>query len=169
MSARIQALFADALVVHRLDMATSGLMLFARGATVQRCLSAAFEGRRVDKRYVAVVAGVMPDDAFTIALPLAADWPRRPLQRVDLEKGKPALTRGRVLRRDDSNCTVELMPVTGRTHQLRVHLAAQGHPIVGDTLYGGPSHDRMLLHAAELAFIHPATGDACRFVSEPSF
>ena len=171
LSARVQSLFDDALVVHRLDMATSGLMLFARGPAVQRSLSAAFESRQVEKRYTAIVAGWVEEDTFTIALPLAADWPQRPRQRVDVETGKPATTHVRVLHRDAgaSRCTVELVPVTGRTHQLRVHLAAQGHPIVGDALYGGPGHERMLLHAAELAFSHPATGEACRFVSEPGF
>ena len=161
LAARVQTRFADALVVHRLDMATSGLTLFARGAHAQRVLSGAFARREVRKRYVAVVAGRIEADHGEIDLPLIADWPNRPLQKIDHALGKPSLTRWRVLAReaDPERTRVELEPVTGRAHQLRVHLLAIGHPIVGDALYA-PQHgaERLLLHASELRFTHPLSG-----------
>ena len=156
LSARAQAVWPDALVVHRLDQATSGLLLMARGLQAQRRLSAAFERRAVGKRYVAVVAGRMAAEAGTIDAPLAADWPNRPRQQVDRAHGRPALTRWRLLGYDAASgrSRVELEPVTGRSHQLRVHLQSIGHPIVGDALYAPPNvadgAPRLLLHAAEL-------------------
>ncbi|CAD5372984.1 Dual-specificity RNA pseudouridine synthase RluA [Rubrivivax sp. A210] len=171
LASRVQQRFADALIVHRLDMATSGLMLFARGAQWQRALSMAFAARQVHKRYVAVVAGVGVEDEGRIDAPLAADWPRRPRQCVDAERGKPSLTRWRVLSRDTSTTRLELEPITGRSHQLRVHLLSIGHPIMGDSLYGPepPQAERLLLHASALAFSHPLTGAACRFESPAPF
>ena len=196
---RVQARWPDALVVHRLDMATSGLVAFARGADAQRRLSAAFAAREVEKRYTAVVQGhpASPHDASAdtdgwaaITLPLAADWPRRPRQRVATEgDGKPSLTRWRVLAHDPASVTtrLELHPVTGRTHQLRVHLLAIGHPIVGDALYasdagvvGGPDADttpapidttapRLLLHATRHDFAHPVSGAPLAFASDAPF
>ena len=164
LSTRVQAQFDDALVVHRLDMATSGLMLFARGIDAQRALSRAFAQREVHKRYVAVVHGRMPDAQGEIALPLIADWPNRPLQKVDHEIGKPSLTRWRVIATHSDRTRVELEPVTGRAHQLRVHLLAIGHPIVGDALYAPPEvlagAPRLLLHATRLSFMHPVDGTA---------
>ena len=162
-SSRVQSLHCDAQIVHRLDLATSGLLLMARGVEMQRLLSIAFAQRRVAKRYVAIVHGAMPGPAGEIALPLAADWPQRPRQKVDPLHGKPSLTRWRSLAHDAVAQTsrIELEPVTGRSHQLRVHLAALGHPIVGDALYGGDAHaPRLLLHACELALAHPRTGEA---------
>ena len=162
MATRVQALFGDALVVHRLDMATSGLMLLARGAAAQRALSRAFAQREVHKRYVAVVHGRVDDAQGEIDLPLIADWPNRPLQNVDHEHGKPSLTRWRVLGVEADRTRLELEPVTGRAHQLRVHLRAIGHPIVGDALYAPPEllagTDRLLLHATRLSFVHPISG-----------
>ncbi len=161
---RVQQRFPDALVVHRLDMATSGLLLFARGIDMQRALSHAFAAREVRKTYVALVHGHVADDEGTIDLPLAADWPRRPRQVVDHEHGKPSLTRWRVKERpgEAPRTLLELEPLTGRTHQLRVHLAAIGHPIVGDALYGpADSRDavhRMRLHALSIELSHPITG-----------
>lgn len=168
---QVQARFADARVVHRLDMATSGLMLFARGAAMQRALSRAFAERRVGKRYVAVVEGWLAGDAGEIALPLAADWPNRPRQRVDAEHGKPSLTRWRVLARASDSTRLELEPVTGRSHQLRVHLQHIGHPIRGDTLYAPapPGADRLLLHATQMALTHPGDGRPLVFDSPPPF
>jgi len=162
-AARVQALFADALVVHRLDMATSGLMLFARGIEAQRNLSRAFAQREVHKRYVAVVHGALHAEQGEIDLPLIADWPNRPLQKVDHAHGKASLTRWRVIGSDAADRTrLELEPVTGRAHQLRVHLLAIGHPIIGDALYA-PAEvlagaDRLLLHATRLQFAHPLGG-----------
>jgi tRNA pseudouridine32 synthase / 23S rRNA pseudouridine746 synthase len=178
-AARVQAEFADALVVHRLDMATSGLMLMARGALAQRRLSIAFARREVDKRYVAVVAGLLPEQGGNgwgeIDLPLCADWPERPRQKVDHRAGKPSLTRYRVLGHDleRRHTRVELQPLTGRTHQLRVHLLALGYPILGDALYA-PSEvqaraSRLLLHASSLALAHPNSGEPISFASQPRF
>jgi len=174
MAARVQALFADALVVHRLDMATSGLMLFARGAAVQRALSRAFAQREVHKRYVAVVHGRIDAEQGEIDLPLIADWPNRPLQKVDHEHGKPSLTRWRVIGNADADRTrVELEPVTGRAHQLRVHLLAIKHPILGDALYAPPEvragADRLLLHATQLRFAHPVSGEIVTIESTVPF
>jgi len=152
-SARLQRDWPDALVVHRLDQATSGLLLLARGPAMQRALSADFAERRVTKRYVAIVTGRLTGDGWQlIDLPLAADWPRRPRQQVDPLHGKPSQTRWRVLATEGNHTRLELEPLTGRTHQLRVHLAALGHPILGDTLYApDPERSpRLLLHASEL-------------------
>lgn len=171
LAGRVQAEFADALVVHRLDMATSGLMVFARGPQMQRRLSAAFAGRRVHKRYVAIVEGQLEEDAGVIDSPLAADWPNRPRQMIDGANGKPSLTHWRVLVRAADSTRLELIPVTGRSHQLRVHLLSIGHPIRGDYLYSSdPSRsDRLLLHASRLAFDHPASGQPCVYDSPPPF
>jgi len=167
-SARLQHEFSDALVVHRLDMSTSGLMVFARSVEVQRRLSMLFQERMVAKRYVALVAGNL-DAAGEINLPIAADWPNRPLQKIDTEQGKPSLTRYRLLNSDIDSCRVELEPVTGRTHQLRLHLSAIGHPILGDALYKGRLAERLMLHATSLVFSHPATGVPLNFISPAPF
>ena len=175
LSARAQRLWPDALVVHRLDMATSGLFLMGRGIPMQRVLSRAFAERAVEKRYEAVVAGRLgPVGAEgVIELPLAADWPNRPLQKVDREHGRPSTTRWRVLAAGADSTRLELEPVTGRSHQLRVHLLAIGHPILGDALYAPPPlrerAPRLLLHAKSLRLAHPATGDALAFDSTPPF
>ena len=173
LATRVQALFADALVVHRLDMATSGLLLFARGIEAQRALSRAFAQREVHKRYVAVVHGQVATERGEIDLPLLADWPNRPLQKVDHAHGRPSLTRWRVLAVEADRTRLELEPVTGRGHQLRVHLLAIGHPIVGDALYAPPAlraaSDRLLLHATTLAFAHPVSSEAMHFESTVPF
>jgi tRNA pseudouridine32 synthase/23S rRNA pseudouridine746 synthase len=172
-AARVQRRFPDALVVHRLDMATSGLLAFARGIEAQRALGRAFETRAVGKRYVALVHGEVGADAGEIDLPLAADWPHRPRQHVDPLRGRAALTRWHVLGRERGRTRVALEPVTGRSHQLRVHLLAIGHPIVGDALYAPPElHDlapRLLLHACRLVLPHPRDGAACVFESPAPF
>ena len=174
LSARVQREFPDALVVHRLDMETSGLMVFARGIDAQRALGRAFEQRRVHKQYEAVVDGLLTSDAGTIELPLICDWPNRPRQMVDHDRGKPSTTHYRVISRDTGahRTRVALTPVTGRSHQLRVHMAALGHPIIGDSLYAGTppaAGERLLLHAALLAFPHPGTGATVGFTSAVPF
>lgn len=171
LTAQLQAGQADALIVHRLDQATSGLMLFARGAAMQRALSVAFASRQVHKRYVAVVTGRVEQDSGRIDAPLLADWPRRPRQRVDLQQGKPALTHWRVLERHVDHTRLELEPVTGRSHQLRVHLMFIGHPILGDTLYAPDPQraPRLLLHASQLSLRHPLHGTPCSWASAPPF
>ena len=202
LSLQVQAEFEDALIVHRLDMATSGLMVMARGIAMQRLLNASFSERRVHKRYVAVVQGradgghggygpcsVSPargagssftcaepiapiptvEGWHTIDLPIIVDWPRRPLRKICHETGKPSTTRWRCTGFDGERhiSRLELEPVTGRSHQLRVHLQAIGHPILGDTLYApaqvAAASPRLLLHAAELAFAHPANGEWVSF------
>ena len=179
LSARVQAQFSDALVVHRLDMATSGLIVMARGAQVQRTLAEAFANRMVAKCYEAVVSGAVDagtDDWRTIDLPIAVDWPNRPRQHVNFELGKPARTLWRVIAREAGRTRVELRPLTGRTHQLRVHAAAArsagglGAPILGDLLYGDPSSaPRLMLHASHLAFWEPFLGDWRKFSSDAPF
>ncbi len=192
LASRIQQVFPGALVVHRLDMSTSGLMVFARGIEMQRRLSNMFRDRQVEKRYEAVVAGMLEPEAGEVSLPIVADWPNRPLRKIDSETGKPSLTRYRVM---DNKMTVrpelvegrlgfdrlspnglpeasrvELEPVTGRTHQLRVHMAAIGHPILGDALYGdAASAPRLLLHACSLRFLHPLRGELVNFDSDAPF
>jgi tRNA pseudouridine32 synthase/23S rRNA pseudouridine746 synthase len=168
---QVQAEHADALIVHRLDMATSGLMVFARGLPTQRSLSAAFAERRVAKHYLAVVQGLVAGDQGEIDAPLAADWPDRPRQKVDPEFGKPSLTRWQVLARADGRTRLALQPLTGRSHQLRVHLQSIGHPICGDPLYASepPTAPRMLLHACGLSFVHPATQAQLSFASPAPF
>ncbi len=181
LSAWVQQRWPDALIVHRLDMATSGLCVFARGPAVQRALSLAFAQRQVHKRYVAVVAGlpVVPDESpdgwAVIELALIPDWPNRPLSKVDPVLGKPSTTRWRTLAHDQAanNTVLLLEPITGRTHQLRLHLKAIGHPILGDALYASPAVQalapRLLLHASTLALPHPGTGQRISFNSPAPF
>lgn len=177
LSRRVQAQYPEALIVHRLDRDTSGLIAMARGAQAQSALSKAFIARTVHKRYIAVVAGRVDPPAEewgTIDLPIIVDWPNRPMQHVNYEQGKPSVTRWRIIGADEAGTTrLELEPVTGRTHQLRVHLRELGHPILGDTLYAPPEiqalSPRLLLHAWSLRFTHPYTGEELAFESKPDF
>ena len=171
LSTRIQNEFTDALIVHRLDMATSGLIVFARGTEMQSRLSQMFREREVEKRYVAVVTGKVEPPTGEVNLPIIADWPNRPVRKIDFEQGKPSLTHYRMLAYDTDADTsrVELEPFTGRTHQLRIHMAAIGYPILGDTLYGGRVAERLLLHARMLSFAHPLSGKILSLLSEASF
>lgn len=174
LATRVQQQFADARIVHRLDRDTSGLLVLARGAEIHRLLSMAFAAREVNKRYVARVFGKPLETDGEINLPIIVDWPNRPKQHVNYETGKPSLTRYSLLSHDDANNTslLELEPITGRTHQLRVHLSEIGHPILGDTLYGGAeanAAERLLLHARLLSFGHPASNAPLQFICEPPF
>lgn len=178
LSRRAQQRYPDALLVHRLDMATSGLLVMARGATAQRSLNDAFAAREVQKRYEAVVDGVIEaqDGAWQlIDLPIFLDWPNRPKRIIDAQQGKPSSTRWQVLATDPIRGTtrVALEPITGRSHQLRVHLQAIGHAILGDQLYASPEVatkcNRLLLHACALELAHPADQRLLRFVSRTPF
>ena len=161
---RVQQQYPNAHIVHRLDMDTSGVMLLARGKANLSCLSRQFQERKTEKQYLAWVYGVLQDDKGEINLPLCCDWPNRPKQIVHYELGKPSLTRFEVLERNPVTfqTKVLLKPVTGRSHQLRVHMAELGHPISGCEFYAHQDAlkqaDRLQLHAWKLSFIHPSTG-----------
>lgn len=169
MISRAQHEYPDALIVHRLDMSTSGLMAIARNSSAHRNLNRQFEQRQVEKLYVAVVKGQLESLEGRIDLPLICDWPNRPRQIVDHAVGKPSRTEYRVLSYDEWEDTtrIELKPLTGRTHQLRVHMQALGHPILGDDLYADEATlnkaERLLLHASSLAFTHPETLEPMHF------
>ena len=175
---RVQRHFPDALIVHRLDMDTSGLVLLGRGAAMQRALSELFMKRQVDKQYEALVHGCPAEHQGEINLPLSTDWPRRPRQQVDMLRGKPSQTLYRVM--GPLNLLAQglnrlaLVPLTGRSHQLRVHCLAMGHPIAGDPLYGDAAADagvagRLMLHATQLTFVHPVTGQSLALTSACPF
>lgn len=172
-AARVQLQFPDARIVHRLDQVTSGAMVLALDADTHRVLSKAFAARQVGKRYEALVEGEVDGESGEIDLPLIADWPNRPRQKIDPVDGKPSHTRWSVVERGTRegrpSTRLALEPTTGRTHQLRVHLAAIGHPIVGDVFYGAAPASRVCLHAAGIAFAHPATGQQIEFVSPVPF
>lgn len=162
MMSRLLPDYPDARIVHRLDHDTSGLLVVAREAGVHRELSRQFHDREVDKCYVALALGVVEGDEGHIEWPLRYDPPTKPRHVVDEQDGQPALTEWRVLSRHDSHTRLQLIPHTGRTHQLRVHMQALGHPLLGDSLYAPPeAHDpasRLCLHAESLAFTHPVHG-----------
>lgn len=172
---RLRQQWPSALVVHRLDMGTSGIMIFALQAQAQRDLSALFERREVEKRYLALVRGRPDPSEGDIDLPLVADWPRRPRQKVDFESGKAAHTRYQTIeaRPDAGLSRLALTPTTGRSHQLRVHLAELGHPILGDELYADEStramSERLMLHAERLSFEHPGQGKRINLQSVAPF
>ena len=178
LSKRAQTRYPDALIVHRLDMATSGLIIMARGQDNQRRLSIAFAERQVRKRYVALVDGLLLQDAGTtrtIDLPINVDWPNRPRQVIDFASGKASVTNLRVLSHvpGQDSTRVELEPLTGRSHQLRVHMQAMGHPILGDALYASPQVQskcaRLALHALSLELLHPQSGRPLKLHSPPEF
>lgn len=175
-AARVRRMFPRAvgpMVVHRLDMDTSGLIVVALDAPTQRSLSMQFEARSVEKSYVALVEGDVPGDSGRIDEPLRTDIANRPCQIIDHVHGRPAITDWRVLARETDRTRVEFMPRTGRTHQLRVHAAHRrglGCPILGDRLYGDPdSAPRLMLHAATLSFVDPASGRRVEFTSPIPF
>ncbi|MFN4060717.1 MAG: pseudouridine synthase [Paracoccus hibiscisoli] len=159
--ARLRGAFPTVLLVHRLDLDTSGVMVFALTPHAQRHLSKQFEERQTKKVYVARLSGRLSPAQGRVNLPLIVDWPNRPRQKVDHAEGRPAQTDWRVVRAGDAETRVRLMPVTGRSHQLRVHMASLGHPILGDPLYAtgqAAAHPRLMLHAESLRFRHPDSG-----------
>ena len=170
---RLKSVYPDALLVHRLDRDTSGVIVFALTPHAQRDLSMQFETRKTQKAYRARLWGHLEPRVGMVDLPLNVDWPNRPRQHVDHENGRPAQTEWRVLGHDQDGTTrVRLFPVTGRSHQLRVHMQALGHPILGDPLYAeGPARDfpRLMLHAESLRFNHPETGRGVTFTAPVPF
>ena len=169
---RVQAAFPDALLVHRLDRDTSGVMVFALTAHAQRSLSMQFEKRSTKKTYVARVSGKIAEKQGSINLPLIVDWPNRPLQKVCHDTGKPALTDWRVMRVGGGETRVRLSPKTGRRHQLRVHMLAIGHVILGDPLYATGEdleYPRLMLHSEELRLNHPENGKGMSFRAKAPF
>lgn len=171
---RIEADYPIALIVHRLDMATSGILLFARSKDVQRRLSKQFENGNVAKRYTAKVWGQPDPTSGLIDQPLMTDWPNRPKQMIDLENGKPSQTRYETeSTQPGGTARLTLTPLTGRSHQLRVHMLSIGHPILGDQLYAHEAArtaaPRLCLHAEEINFIHPHTGVQHKITSPAPF
>jgi tRNA pseudouridine32 synthase/23S rRNA pseudouridine746 synthase len=170
---RAQRVFPTATVVHRLDMSTSGLMVMALSKSAHRHISKQFELREINKTYQAIVFDTVQQNSGKIDLPLICDWPNRPKQMVDCEHGKKALTHWRVLERINNSTRIELKPITGRSHQLRVHMLSMHHPIIGDSLYAHSRAlemaDRLNLHAMYLSFRHPVTEQTLSFESQVPF
>ena len=169
---RLQAAHWDTLLVHRLDCDTSGVMIFARTKQAQGFLGQEFEKRRAKKTYVARVMGEMAEDSGHVDLPLGADWPNRPRQMVSHEHGRPAQTDWQVIGRAPGETRVRLSPLTGRSHQLRVHMLALGHPILGDPIYAtgaARAYPRLMLHAETLGLHHPRSGDWVEFTAPCPF
>lgn len=169
---RLKAAFPEALLVHRLDRDTSGVMVFALTPHAQRHLGLQFEKRQMRKVYVARVWGDMREKTGTVDLPLIVDWPNRPRQKVDHDKGRPAVTDWRVVRYQGETTRVRLFPKTGRSHQLRVHMAEIGHPILGDPFYAtGPAREapRLMLHSESLRLRHPDGGISLTFTAKAPF
>ncbi len=169
---RLRGAFPTVLLVHRLDLDTSGVMVFGLTPHAQRNLSKQFEERKTKKVYIARVAGRVAEKTGTVDLPLIVDWPNRPRQKVDHAEGRPAVTDWRVVRANDDETRIRLMPLTGRSHQLRVHMAEIGHPILGDPLYAtGAAADfpRLMLHAESLRLKHPESGLPMTFSAPAEF
>lgn len=173
LQSRAQTLVAGSLTVHRLDMETSGLVVMALNKPAQAHLSQQFAQRQTEKSYIARIFGHPQTSSGVVELPLICDWPNRPKQKVDHEHGKAATTRWQVLSTEPETTLVELQPITGRSHQLRVHMLALGWPIVGDQLYATGAAliwaDRLQLHSQQLIFTHPITGQRMRFESAVPF
>ncbi|MCQ8883252.1 bifunctional tRNA pseudouridine(32) synthase/23S rRNA pseudouridine(746) synthase RluA [Pseudoalteromonas shioyasakiensis] len=171
--ARINRVFPTAKIVHRLDMATSGIICLAMHKEAHRNLSIQFQDRKTAKRYIARVFGKLEQETGSVDLPLICDWPNRPKQIVDHDNGKPSLTHFKVLEYEGNATRVELTPITGRSHQLRVHMLSLGHPILGDKLYAHPEAfamaPRLQLHAEMLTLAHPASGETLIFEAAPKF
>jgi tRNA pseudouridine32 synthase/23S rRNA pseudouridine746 synthase len=174
LSTQLQQRFPNALVVHRLDRDTSGLMIFALTKEAQRLLGIAFSQREVIKHYQAVVEGRLDCEYGEIAIPIMKDWPNRPRQKVDYQQGKPSITCFQCLYYDElrNRSYVKLVPITGRTHQIRLHLQTINHGIIGDPLYNPtslPSTQRLLLHASYISFQHPVLNKTLEFSLDAEF
>jgi tRNA pseudouridine32 synthase/23S rRNA pseudouridine746 synthase len=172
MLSRVMVAFPDALLVHRLDRDTSGVMVFALTPHAQRSMSMQFEARSTKKTYVACVAGAVDESEGEIDLPLIVDWPNRPKQMVCHETGKPAVTEFKRMSVSEGQSRLRLFPKTGRSHQLRVHCLAIGHPILGDPLYSPETvadFPSLLLHSEELRINHPESGKGLRFRAKCPF
>lgn len=163
LAARVAAAHPGARIVHRLDRDTSGVIIMALDAQAHRQLSVQFQDRQVEKKYIAIVAGAVERDEGSIDLPMRKDLDAPPRQIIDHDRGRPAVTRWRVLQRASDRTRVELSPLTGRSHQLRLHMKSIGHPVLGDDLYAPPDvmamADRLMLHAVSLSIIHPSTAE----------
>lgn len=163
----------EALIVHRLDMDTSGLMVLALNKQAHRSLSIQFQDRKVDKKYYALCAGTLLVKEGYTQLPMRCDWDRRPKQIIDFIHGRSAQTHWQMMTQYENHFSIELSPITGRSHQLRLHMKSIGHPILGDNLYADPTsitnHSRLMLHAGELEFSHPETLQRLKIKSSPEF
>jgi len=170
---RLTLQFEEVHIVHRLDMATSGIMVFARNKASLKNLQQQFQNRQTEKSYQAILAGELHPETGAINLPMRCDWPNRPRQMVCYEYGKKSLTRWRVMEYLDGSTRVELLPFTGRSHQLRIHCNAMNHPILGDNLYGTEESQKarqyLCLHAQSLTFTHPVSTERMTFGSPPPF
>ncbi len=170
---RANLVFPTAKIVHRLDMATSGVICLALNKEAHRNLSMQFQERHTAKEYIAIVEGYLEPKQGSVDLPLICDWPNRPKQMVDMENGKPSLTHYQVLSTLNNASRVQLTPVTGRSHQLRVHMLSLGHVILGDRLYAHPEAkaraQRLQLHAHWLTIAHPSTGESLTFTAPCPF
>jgi tRNA pseudouridine32 synthase/23S rRNA pseudouridine746 synthase len=170
---RLQERYPSASIVHRLDLDTSGIMVIPLNKETHAHISRQFQERRVEKSYEAIVFGVVDNDQGETDLPIATDWPNRPLQMICHERGKSALTRYEVMDRRKDRTRLLLKPVTGRSHQLRIHMRELGHPILGCDMYAHEEAlnmaERLMLHATTLAFEHPATGEWLKGESPPDF
>ncbi len=169
---RVRLVWPNICLVHRLDMATSGILVMAHHKSAQRELNRQFAGRLTEKHYIAVVAGQVQADQGCIDLPLICDWPNRPKQKICFEYGKASQTCFQVLQRNTLTSRLQLTPITGRSHQLRVHMQMLGHPILGDKFYAAkdtPQAARLLLHARQLTLTHPDSGERVTFLAECPF
>lgn len=173
LESRARSQYPQARLVHRLDRETSGIVIMAMNAKAHRHLGLQFERRKTSKRYIARVWGSVAEGKGTITLPLSCDWPNRPKQMVDLKAGRSALTEWEVLEREEKATRVALSPLTGRSHQLRVHMLSMGHPILGDGFYATgealEAADRLQLHAESLTLHHPSNGERVTFTDPCPF
>ncbi|MGV6801071.1 MAG: pseudouridine synthase [bacterium] len=173
LESRVQNIYPQARIVHRLDMSTSGLIIMAKGVDMLRQLSKQFEQRQVDKRYQAIIWGRITPEEGLIDMPIICDWPNRPIQKIDYDNGRQAITQWRVVERYDQSTRINLFPKTGRSHQLRLHMKEIGHPILGDNFYAHKkalaAAPRLMLHAEWLKFQHPITEELLEIKQEAKF